>query len=64
MKQYVVTEEEFMSLLESLELASLRNDNVIRDDPSKPPTADDMHRAFHFVVTRWVQNMGFKGHRG
>lgn len=64
MKQYVVTEEEFMSLIESLELEALRKHNIMREDYSKPPTHDDFHRAFHYVVVRWVQNMGFKGHRG
>jgi hypothetical protein len=64
MKQYVVTEEEFMSLIESLELVALRKHNMIRDDMSKPPSWDDLHRSFHYVVVRWVQKMGFGGHRG
>jgi hypothetical protein len=63
-KQYIVTEEEFMSLIESLELEALRKNNVMREDHTKPPTHADIHRAFHFVVVRWVQKMGFGGHRG
>lgn len=64
MKQYVVTEEEFMSLIESLELVALRKANMMRDDPTKPPSWDDLHSAFHYVVVRWTQKMGFGGHRG
>lgn len=63
-KQYVVTEEEFMSLIESLELEALRKHNIVRADPSTPPSWDELHRAFHFVAVRWVQKMGFGGHRG
>lgn len=63
-KQYVVTEEEFMSLIESLELAALRKSNTLRADPSQPPSWDELHRGFHFVVVRWVQAVGFKAHRG
>lgn len=64
MKQYVVTEEEFMSLIESLELVALRKNNMMREDLTKPPTFEDIHRSFHYVVVRWVQKMGFGGHRG
>ena len=63
-RQYVVTEEEFMSLVESLELAALRKHNMLRDDMTKPPSWDDIHRSFHHVVVRWVQQMGFNARRG
>lgn len=62
-KQYIVTEEEFLSLIESLELVKLRDNNIMRADFDKPPSKGDMHRAFHYVVVRWVQEMGFKAHR-
>lgn len=61
--QYVITEEEMQSLIDHLELSKMRDQNIWRSDPSKPATADDMHRAFHFVVVRWAQAVGFKGHR-
>ena len=57
-KQYVVTNEEFMSLIESLELVALRKANMMREDMSQPPRFEDIHRAFHYVVVRWVQAMG------
>lgn len=63
-KVYVVTEEEFMSLIESLELIRLRENNVLSKNPDEVPTKEEMHRAFHYVVVRWVQAMGFQGFRG
>ena len=57
-KQFVVTEEEFMSLIESLEIHALRKNNIMREDYSKPATHEDIHRSFHYVVVRWVQKMG------
>jgi hypothetical protein len=70
-KQYVVTEEEFMSLIEQLELHKLRSNNVC--DPTRDLTpqereklkyvTDSLHRGFHFVAVQWVQQMGFRGIR-
>ncbi len=70
-KQYVVTEEEFMSLIEQLELQKLRDRNIC--DPGREwppedkrrlePAIDSMHRGFHMVAVRWVQSMGFSGIR-
>lgn len=63
-KQYVVTEEEFLSLIDQLKLQSMQANNVMRADYDKPPTADDIHRAFHYVAVRWVQAMGCSAVRG
>jgi hypothetical protein len=77
-RQYVITEKEMTALLDSLELAALRNDNVC--DPSRhmddawrqlsdkekqnmQPAVESLHRGFHFVVTRWAQSVGFTGLR-
>lgn len=62
--QYVVTEEELMSLIESLELSKLRqmNDHAPNSTIHKQDI-DDTHRAFHYVAVRWVQSIGFKGFR-
>lgn len=58
-RQYVVTEEEFMSLIESLKLEKMEKyyENGFSQE------IQDMHRSFHYHVVRWVQDMGFKGHR-
>lgn len=63
-RQYVITEEEMMSLIEGLELAKLRVTNahapksVVHD-----PNIDGLHRQFHGVVVRWAQSVGFQGRR-
>ena len=77
-RQYVITEEETLSLIESLELVRLRNENVcapyrhlddawrnLSDEEKKNvmPAIDSLHRGFHFVVVRWAQQMGFDGRR-
>jgi hypothetical protein len=67
--QYVVTEEEMLSLIDQLKLTAMQDAGHFRNfkepnaDHSTPPQIADIHRAFHFVVVRWVQAMGFKGHR-
>lgn len=63
-KQYVVTEEEMMSLLEGLELNKLRqmNDHA-RQASIHKPDIEDTHRAFHYVAVRWAQSIGFDGYR-
>ena len=63
-RQYVITEAEMLSLIESLELAKLRTMNG-----HAPKAAihkfdiDDIHRTFHHVTVRWAQDMGFDGYR-
>ena len=63
-RQYVITEEEMLSLIEQLELVRLRMEakhapqaSIHRSD------IDDMHRTFHMYVVRWAQSMGFSGYR-
>lgn len=72
--QYVVTAEELQSLLDQLQLEALRAANMgptqRAPDFMKTQEAlhnfvvDNCHRSFHMVATRWVQAMGYKGHRG
>lgn len=58
MRAIIIDDKDAKSLLMRLELAAMKKDNVMRDDPSRPPTADDIHRAFHYVVVRWLQEQG------
>lgn len=68
-KQYVVTEEEMNSLLDQLKLQAMQEVGHFRNwqEPTewgtRPPQLADIHRAFHFVVVRWAQAVGFTGHR-
>lgn len=68
--QYIVTETEMLALLDQLKLTAMqevghfRNWQDIKDLANeRPPQLADLHRAFHFVVVRWAQEIGFKGHR-
>jgi hypothetical protein len=58
MKAIIISDMDARALLHSLELTSLRRDNIMRDDPSRPATVSDVHRAFHYVVTKWLQEQG------
>ncbi len=63
-KQYVVTEEEMLSLIEGLELTKLRQfDAHAPASPLHKQDIDDTHRTFHLHVVRWAQQMGFCGYR-
>lgn len=61
---YMVTEEEMRSLITRLKLESMSECGLLTRDPAdfdKPATMRDTHRAFHLVVTRWSQSVGFSG---
>ena len=63
-RQYVITEEEMMSLLESLELTSMRAQNSHAvNSPIHKLDIDSVHRQFHGVTVRWAQSVGFDGYR-
>ena len=77
-RQYVITEEEYQSLLDKLELINLRNANVCdpmrhmddawrnlsdKEKANMQPAVESLHRGFHYVVVRWAQEMGFDGRR-
>jgi hypothetical protein len=57
-KVFIVTEQDFKTLIASLELTYLRHNNFILDDPNRPPTTEDIWRAFNMVAVRWVQKQG------
>ncbi len=58
MKAIIINDSDARALLDKLKLKSLYGDNIIRDDPTKPPTVVDIHRAFHYIVCRWLQEQG------
>lgn len=63
-RQYVITEEEMQGLIESLELASLRQrESHAPQSPIHKQDIDSIHRVFHSVTVRWAQAMGFNGYR-
>jgi hypothetical protein len=77
-RQYVITEPEYQSLLDRLDLVNLRMSNVCdpyrhlddawrnltdKEKENCKAAIDNIHRGFHFVVVRWAQEMGFDGRR-
>lgn len=77
-RQYVVTEAEMIMLIESLELVRMKSQNINdpyrhldeswrnltdKEKENVKPAIDSIHRGFHYVVTRWAQDMGFDGRR-
>ena len=60
-KVFMVTAAELDQLVEQLELTKLRHQDNARDAKEKF-AADEMHRAFHYRVVRWVQDVA--GHKG
>ena len=74
---YVITEPEMQALLDQLEMTSMVDKNQLiggcsTDDrrrqyealsPEEKNRLNDVHRAFHYIVVRWAQEMGFKGGR-
>lgn len=75
-RQYVVTEAEYHSLLDRLDLSKMKDENV--NDPHRwiseewrnlsdkekanmGQAIDSIHRGVRMVVVRWAQEMGFDG---
>ncbi len=59
MKQYVLTEEQFQSLLKELELEKFHTPSqfAITDEQRKAQrdAVNDIHRRFHYLVCRAIQ---------
>jgi hypothetical protein len=60
-KAIIITDSDSMALLDRLELVALRNAGHYRGMDQPAPTPEQIahaHRVFHYVVTRWLQEMG------
>lgn len=64
MKAIIITDLECAELVRRLELAGMQSEGHFRnqrsEDFDKPATVREVHRAFHFVVVRWLQDMGWR----
>ena len=56
MKAYILKDEDFNELLDKLELFNMKKYNILT---SETPTKDEVHRAFWYVVVRWIQRQGY-----
>lgn len=59
---YQITEEEMQSLLDQLKMEQMEKSGHFRNSGNWNEF-DIQYRAFHYVVCRWAQAMGFKGYR-
>lgn len=62
-RQYVITEEEMLSLIDQMQLAEKGREDDVRLTPDERNRLSSVHRMFHMVVVRWAQSMGFDGYR-
>ena len=58
MRAIIIDDKDARELIASLELERLRKNHPTLFAPEKTPTHDDMHRLFHYVVVRWLQDQG------
>lgn len=59
MRAIIINDVDARALLAKLELTKLRGDgHIMREDFDRPPTIEEIHRVFHYVVVRWLQDQG------
>lgn len=59
MKVILIEDKDAKSLLEKLEFAKLKEAGFFNyEKPGEPLTSEQIHRVFHLVVTRWLQEQG------
>lgn len=59
MKAIIISDMDARALLDKLKLTALREAGHLRGtDPDRQPSIEEMHRTFHYVVTRWLQEQG------
>lgn len=65
MRAIIIDEKDVQALLNELKLEKMSGGTGRRwGDPNNPPTVDEMHRAFHYIVVRWLQEQGASCVRG
>ena len=55
MKAIIISDSDARALLTSLELTKMKSDHLVREDLDSPSTTEEIHRVFHYVVCRWLQ---------
>lgn len=58
MKAIIIQDTDARALLDKLKLESMREAGHFREDSGGPPSIASIHRAFHYVVCRWLQEQG------
>jgi hypothetical protein len=57
MKAIIISDTDARALLDKLELTKLQDAGHFRN-PEGPASLSEVHRVFHYVVCRWLQEQG------
>ncbi len=58
MKAIIISDSDARALLDSLELTKMRHIDLMRPSTEESTSYADVHRAFHYIVTGWLQAQG------
>ena len=58
MRAIIITDTEAKALIDSLKLEALEKSNNMRAGSAECEVTQQLHRAFHYTVTRWLQAVG------
>ncbi len=59
MKAIIISDSDAKALLDKLKLTSLEeNRHIMRENLDKPATLRDVHRTYHYIICRWLQEQG------
>jgi hypothetical protein len=58
MKAIIISDADARALLDQLELKAMRERGHYRNSSTEAEAMSEAHRAFHYIVTRWLQEMG------
>lgn len=58
MKAIIIEEKDVTALLDKLKLTQFQNSRGTNHYREGPAAVDEMHRWFHFVVVKWLQEQG------
>lgn len=58
MRAIIISNEELRSLLDQLKLKKLEEVGHYRNTQNTPEAIEESHRVFHYVVCRWIQEVG------
>ena len=70
MRVIIIEDKDAMALIDSLKLEKFEDARLMTgsafdrlSESSKKSILDSVHRRFHFIVTRWLQEQGARGLR-
>lgn len=58
MKAVIVSDLELVALVDRLELTKMKEDHFRNTTPEALAAWESAHRAFHYIVWSWIQEVG------